>query len=172
MLGSNSSSSHASPRKEGDSPTLNSSIFIFLTLPLSLCLYLIVFFLQDHPSLRGTPLAMLAAQCNKLSNKSPPPLADAAVGKGFHPWKKSPNSPAAGSSGGGSTVGGGGGGSAASGSGSSSVGQHSPCAISAASSSSSTGSGSGGGGGGGGQGSRSHSSSASSSSTMVNITAR
>lgn len=46
--------------------------------------------LQDHPSLRGTPLAMLAAQCNKLSNKSPPPLADAAVGKGFHPWKKSP----------------------------------------------------------------------------------
>lgn len=33
---------------------------------------------------------MLAAQCNKLSNKSPPPLADAAVGKGFHPWKKSP----------------------------------------------------------------------------------
>lgn len=45
---------------------------------------------QEHPSLRGTPLAMLAAQCNKLSNKSPPPLADAAVGKGFHPWKKSP----------------------------------------------------------------------------------
>lgn len=35
---------------------------------------------------------MLAAQCNKLSNKSPPPLADAAVGKGFHPWKKSPSS--------------------------------------------------------------------------------
>lgn len=46
--------------------------------------------LQDHPGLRGTPLAMLAAQCNKLSSKSPPPLADAAVGKGFHPWKKSP----------------------------------------------------------------------------------
>ncbi|XP_062701235.1 transcription factor Sp9 isoform X1 [Aedes albopictus] len=44
----------------------------------------------EHPGLRGTPLAMLAAQCNKLSNKSPPPLADAAVGKGFHPWKKSP----------------------------------------------------------------------------------
>lgn len=40
--------------------------------------------------MRGTPLAMLAAQCNKLSSKSPPPLADAAVGKGFHPWKKSP----------------------------------------------------------------------------------
>lgn len=33
---------------------------------------------------------MLAAQCNKLSSKTPPPLADAAVGKGFHPWKKSP----------------------------------------------------------------------------------
>lgn len=36
---------------------------------------------------------MLAAQCNKLSSKSPPPLADAAVGKGFHPWKKSPTGP-------------------------------------------------------------------------------
>ncbi|CAG5108804.1 Similar to sp9: Transcription factor Sp9 (Xenopus tropicalis) [Cotesia congregata] len=47
---------------------------------------------MEHPGLRGTPLAMLAAQCNKLSNKSPPPLADAAVGKGFHPWKKSPQS--------------------------------------------------------------------------------
>jgi len=34
---------------------------------------------------------MLAAQCSKLSSKSPPPLADAAVGKGFHPWKKSGN---------------------------------------------------------------------------------
>ncbi|XP_017114420.2 transcription factor Sp9 isoform X1 [Drosophila elegans] len=103
----------------------------------------------DHPSLRGTPLAMLAAQCNKLSNKSPPPLADAAVGKGFHPWKKSPNSPAAGSSGGGGGGGGGG-------------GQHSPCAISAASSSSSSGS------SGGHSSSRSLSASA---STMVNITA-
>nr|XP_040572470.1 transcription factor Sp9-like isoform X2 [Lepeophtheirus salmonis] len=48
--------------------------------------------LLDHPGLRGTPLAMLAAQCNKLTTKSPPPLADAAVGKGFHPWKKSPQS--------------------------------------------------------------------------------
>ncbi|KAH8267084.1 hypothetical protein KR018_002143 [Drosophila ironensis] len=109
----------------------------------------------DHPSLRGTPLAMLAAQCNKLSNKSPPPLADAAVGKGFHPWKKSPNSPAAGSSGSGGGGGGGGGGSSA--------GQHSPCAISAASSSSSSG-----GSSSGGQSSRSLSASA---STMVNITA-
>jgi len=44
---------------------------------------------SEHPGLRGTPLAMLAAQCSKLSSKSPPPLADAAVGKGFHPWKKS-----------------------------------------------------------------------------------
>ncbi|XP_069188925.1 transcription factor Sp9 isoform X4 [Procambarus clarkii] len=59
----------------------------------------------DHPSLRGTPLAMLAAQCNKLTSKSPPPLADAAVGKGFHPWKKSPVGAAAGSGGGASGVG-------------------------------------------------------------------
>jgi len=43
----------------------------------------------DHPGLRGNPLAMMALQCNKLSSMSPPPLADAAVGKGFHPWKKS-----------------------------------------------------------------------------------
>jgi len=44
--------------------------------------------LGEHPSrLGGTPLAMLAAQCNKLASKTPPPLADAAVGKGFHPWK-------------------------------------------------------------------------------------
>lgn len=39
----------------------------------------------------GTPLAMLAAQCNKITSKSPPPLAEAAVGKGFHPWKKLPS---------------------------------------------------------------------------------
>ncbi len=32
---------------------------------------------------------MLAAQCTKISNKSPPPLAEATVGKGFHPWRKS-----------------------------------------------------------------------------------
>ena len=51
--------------------------------------------------MRGSPLAMLAAQCNKLTTKSPPPLADAAVGKqggggggaGFHPWKKSTPTP-------------------------------------------------------------------------------
>ncbi|XP_050525224.1 transcription factor Sp9 isoform X2 [Daktulosphaira vitifoliae] len=46
--------------------------------------------IMEHPGLRNTPLAMLAAQCNKLQSKSPPPLADAAVGKGFYPWKKSP----------------------------------------------------------------------------------
>ncbi|RXG72826.1 Transcription factor Sp9 [Armadillidium vulgare] len=47
---------------------------------------------------------MLAAQCNKLTSKSPPPLADAAVGKGFHPWKKSPGSNSNSSGGGGSGV--------------------------------------------------------------------
>merc|ERR1719150_165006 len=61
-----------------------------------------------HPGLRGvhpghtTPLAMMAALCNKTASMSPPPLADAAVGKGFHPWKKSggSNSPEATGSGG------------------------------------------------------------------------
>ena len=33
---------------------------------------------------------MLAAQCSKLSTKTPPPLADITVGKGFQPWKKYP----------------------------------------------------------------------------------
>ena len=58
--------------------------------------------MQDHPGLRGTPLAMMAALCNKTASMSPPPLADAAVGKGFHPWKKSggSNSPEATGSGG------------------------------------------------------------------------
>ncbi|XP_069107916.1 transcription factor Sp9-like [Argopecten irradians] len=46
--------------------------------------------LGDAHPFGGTPLAMLAAQCNKINDKSPPPLADAAVGKGFHPWKRSP----------------------------------------------------------------------------------
>merc|ERR1719242_675524 len=57
---------------------------------------------SDHPGLRGTPLAMMAALCNKTASMSPPPLADAAVGKGFHPWKKSggSNSPEATGSGG------------------------------------------------------------------------
>ena len=47
---------------------------------------------------------MLAAQCNKLTSKSPPPLADAAVGKGFHPWKKSPGGGTVGSGSGSSGV--------------------------------------------------------------------
>ena len=34
---------------------------------------------------------MLAAQCSKISTKTPPPLADVTVGKGFQPWKKSPS---------------------------------------------------------------------------------
>ena len=51
---------------------------------LRLCLLL-----QEHPSFGGTPLAMLAAQCSKISSRSPPPLADVTVGKGFQPWKKS-----------------------------------------------------------------------------------
>lgn len=38
---------------------------------------------------------MLVQQCNKLASKSPPPLADAAVGKGFHPWKKGAGTQAA-----------------------------------------------------------------------------
>ena len=37
---------------------------------------------------------MLAAQCNKITSKSPPPLADAAVGKSFHPWKRPETNPA------------------------------------------------------------------------------
>lgn len=41
---------------------------------------------------------MLAAQCNKLASKTPPPLADAAVGKGFHPWKKAGSAPGPGQS--------------------------------------------------------------------------
>ncbi|XP_041374619.1 transcription factor Sp9-like isoform X2 [Gigantopelta aegis] len=44
----------------------------------------------DPQAFGGTPLAMLAAQCSKITNKSPPPLAEATVGKGFLPWKKSP----------------------------------------------------------------------------------
>ncbi|XP_074651500.1 transcription factor Sp9-like isoform X2 [Tubulanus polymorphus] len=44
----------------------------------------------EHPTFGGTPLAMLAAQCSKLNDKSPPPLTtDPSIGKGFHPWKKS-----------------------------------------------------------------------------------
>ncbi|XP_067686587.1 transcription factor Sp9-like [Haliotis asinina] len=42
---------------------------------------------ESHP-LGGTPLAMLAAQCNKINNKSPPPFAENPLAKGFHPWRK------------------------------------------------------------------------------------
>ena len=31
---------------------------------------------------------MLTAQCSKLSGKTPPPLPEATIGKGFHPWRK------------------------------------------------------------------------------------
>ncbi|XP_074595059.1 transcription factor Sp9-like isoform X2 [Brevipalpus obovatus] len=48
-----------------------------------------LFFLSQNHSRLANPLEMLTAQCNKLASKTPPPLADAAVGKGFHPWKKS-----------------------------------------------------------------------------------
>ncbi|XP_076312891.1 transcription factor Sp9-like isoform X2 [Tachypleus tridentatus] len=44
--------------------------------------------MQDHPCLDGTPLAMLAAQCNKLGSKLPPPLPDATIGKSFDLRKK------------------------------------------------------------------------------------
>jgi len=54
---------------------------------------------MEHPRLGGNPLAMLTAQCNKLASKTPPPLADAAVGKGFHPWKKGTTGGSLGSSG-------------------------------------------------------------------------
>ena len=39
----------------------------------------------------------MAALCNKTASMSPPPLADAAVGKGFHPWKNKSSPEAAGS---------------------------------------------------------------------------
>uniref|UniRef100_A0A1A9UEA2 C2H2-type domain-containing protein n=1 Tax=Glossina austeni TaxID=7395 RepID=A0A1A9UEA2_GLOAU len=122
---------------------------------------------NDHPSLRGTPLAMLAAQCNKLSSKSPPPLADAAVGKGFHPWKKSPASPASVSNNSNNNT------NPASSSSSSNVsgGQHSPCTISSASSTNSSNSSVNLGIGSSSAASTSRSLSNSSINTMVNITA-
>nr|AHL30198.1 SP8 [Urechis unicinctus] len=46
--------------------------------------------IQEPAALAGTPLAMLAAQCNKIRSKTPPPLAEITVGKGFQPFKKSP----------------------------------------------------------------------------------
>ena len=35
----------------------------------------------------SNPLALLTAQCNKLVSNKSPPLADAAIGKGFNPWR-------------------------------------------------------------------------------------
>ncbi|XP_076304337.1 transcription factor Sp9-like [Tachypleus tridentatus] len=55
--------------------------------------------IREHPRLGGAPLAMLAAQCNKLASKSLPKLLDAVVGKSFHPRRKVPQTigkPAAG----------------------------------------------------------------------------
>lgn len=46
-----------------------------------------LFFQEPHP-FGGTPLAMLAAQCNKLSGKPQAPLSTTDMAKGFHPWKK------------------------------------------------------------------------------------
>ncbi|XP_005100251.1 transcription factor Sp8 [Aplysia californica] len=49
---------------------------------------------ESHPLGSGAPLAMLAAQCNKITSKSPPPFADSPTNKGFHPWRKAePGSP-------------------------------------------------------------------------------
>ncbi|KAK0043058.1 transcription factor Sp9 [Biomphalaria pfeifferi] len=50
---------------------------------------------EPHPLGPGTPLAMLAAQCNKITSKSPPPFSESPILKGgFHPWRKAePSSP-------------------------------------------------------------------------------
>ena len=49
-----------------------------------------IFLTQDtHSSYGGTPLAMLAAQCNKINTKLPSPLPENNFTKGFVPWKKS-----------------------------------------------------------------------------------
>ncbi|KAI4811244.1 hypothetical protein KUCAC02_014158 [Chaenocephalus aceratus] len=49
--------------------------------------------LGEEPRLGSTPLAMLAATCNKIGSPSPSPstISDNSVssfGKGFHPWKR------------------------------------------------------------------------------------
>ncbi|XP_020369440.2 transcription factor Sp8-like isoform X1 [Rhincodon typus] len=56
--------------------------------------------LGEEPRLGSTPLAMLAATCNKIGSPSPSPsLSDnASFGKGFHPWKRSVSSCNSGSS--------------------------------------------------------------------------
>ncbi|XP_072110509.1 transcription factor Sp8-like [Mobula birostris] len=50
--------------------------------------------LGEEPRLGSTPLAMLAATCNKIGSPSPSPsLSDnASFGKGFHPWKRTASS--------------------------------------------------------------------------------
>nr|XP_040147683.1 transcription factor Sp8 isoform X3 [Ictidomys tridecemlineatus] len=52
--------------------------------------------LGEEPRLGSTPLAMLAATCNKIGSPSPSPssLSDStsSFGKGFHPWKRSSSS--------------------------------------------------------------------------------
>ncbi|XP_025900903.1 transcription factor Sp8 [Nothoprocta perdicaria] len=52
--------------------------------------------LGEEPRVGSTPLAMLAATCNKIGSPSPSPssLSDSAssFGKGFHPWKRSSSS--------------------------------------------------------------------------------
>uniref|UniRef100_A0A8C9WE47 Transcription factor Sp8 n=1 Tax=Scleropages formosus TaxID=113540 RepID=A0A8C9WE47_SCLFO len=48
--------------------------------------------LGEEPRLGSTPLAMLAATCNKIGSPSPSPSSisdtSASFGKGFHPWKR------------------------------------------------------------------------------------
>ncbi|MBN3288156.1 SP8 factor, partial [Polyodon spathula] len=47
---------------------------------------------QEEPRLGSTPLAMLAATCNKIGSPSPSPSSisdSSSFGKGFHPWKRS-----------------------------------------------------------------------------------
>ncbi len=47
---------------------------------------------QEEPRLGSTPLAMLAATCNKIGSPSPSPSSisdnSSSFGKGFHPWKR------------------------------------------------------------------------------------
>lgn len=43
--------------------------------------------LGDPYHIGGAPLAMLAAQCNKL-DRCPSPLGNSSLNKGFHPWKR------------------------------------------------------------------------------------
>ncbi|XP_078520514.1 transcription factor Sp8 isoform X2 [Lissotriton helveticus] len=47
--------------------------------------------LGEEPRLGCTPLAMLAATCNKIGSPSPSPSdhGSPSFGKGFHPWKRS-----------------------------------------------------------------------------------